>query len=68
MAHERNTPFAPSLFDFKIINFHTSYSPYTGQNDTRYSSKGRGKDNEFEYSFLIICRDLNFVKKNQRII
>ena len=37
MAHERNTPFAPSLFDFKIINFHTSYSPYTGQNDTRYS-------------------------------
>ena len=28
-------------------------------------SKGRGKNNEFEYSFLIICRDLNFVKKSE---
>ena len=31
-----------------------SYFPYDGQTGTR-SSKNSGKDNKFEYDFLIIC-------------
>jgi hypothetical protein len=62
-------PFADSGFDFKIICFYTFYTnlfPYDGKNGT-WSSKNNGKDKEFKYNFLIICRYLNFVK-NQRII
>jgi len=35
-----------------------NYFPYDGQNGTR-SSKMNGKDDEFEYYFLIICSYLN---------
>ena len=46
--------------------FYTSYFPYDKQNGT-WSRKSNGKDNEFDYNFLKICRYLNFVK-NQKII
>ena len=38
---------------------------YDGQHGTRFS-KSNGKDDAFEYSFLILCRYLNLVK-NKRI-
>jgi len=40
---------------YVAIPFYTSYFPSDGINGTR-SSKGNGKDNEFEYDFLVICR------------
>ena len=45
--------------------FNTSYFPYDRQNGSRFS-KSNGRDKEFEYTFLIICRYLNLVK-NQRL-
>ena len=59
-----NKPFAYSRNDFKIIlyfAFYMSYFPFDGRNGTWCNNKSNGKDNE--YSFLIICRYLNLVKK-----
>lgn len=43
-----------------------SYFPFDWQTGT-LSSKSNGKNNKFEYNFLIMSRYLNLVK-NQRII
>ena len=49
---------------FRVINlYYTSYFHYGGQKGTR-CRKNNGKDSEFEYNFLIICRHLNLVKKS----
>jgi hypothetical protein len=50
-----NWHFARSWFDFKIIHFYASYFPYDRENDM-LSIKSDGKDNKFEYNFLMICR------------
>ena len=39
-----------------VCLIYTSYSPYNGQNGTRFS-KSKGKDEEFEYSFLNIAQN-----------
>jgi hypothetical protein len=36
--------------------------PYNEENDTR-SNKNNGKDNEFEYTILVVVDILNLVKK-----
>ena len=51
---------------FLCLFYTVSYFPYDEQNGRR-SSKSNGKDNEFGYNFLIICRYWNLVKF-QRII
>ena len=48
------------------MSFYTSYLPYDRENGN-LSSKRNGKDNEFEYNFLIICRYLNLVKNQRKI-
>lgn len=54
-------PFEHFRFDSRIKRFyaHFYYLPYGGQNGTQ-PSNSNGKDNEFEYKFLIICKYLNF--------
>ena len=49
-----------------FMSFYTSYLPYDRENGN-LSSKRNGKDNEFEYNFLIICRYLNLVKNQRKI-
>ena len=46
----------------RVINlYYTSYFHYAVKKGTR-CRKNNGKDSEFEYNFLIICRHLNLVK------
>jgi hypothetical protein len=46
---------------YLFTQFLTRYFIHDRQNST-HSSKNNGKDNEFEYNFIKICRYLNLVK------